>query len=281
MRVGAILPHLEQFGGVRRFLEIGNCFVKRGIDYAIFAQRGTHCSWFDYKGSIRDWSKIHADHILIGDPPSFRILSRVHGKIYVYVIAGGRYTPMYRKVYGRYPFILNNRVFRADFPKAHLVEGGVNVQHFLPKKSTLTTSDVRILFYDVNREGKNIPYIKHSLSGIPGIRLIGLRGLKDNALVKAYHSGDFFVTWESRAGWCNMAAEALSCGLTVVTNGVNCEPFIDKVIKVSDLQKFFSNPENRKIRRPGSMEKFSWERVTDQLLQIFKHYDHREHKHKH
>lgn len=282
MQIGAILPHLGPFGGVRRFLEIGNVFVKRGISYTIFARRDSKCNWFDYKGEIRDWSKINADYILIGDPPSFRILSRTHGRIYVYVIAGGRYIPMYQSVYGKYPFILNNRVFKRSFPHAHLVEGGVNVHHFKPKKLIPASSNVRVLYYGVKREGKGSSYIAHALHSIPGVIPVALGGLNDEKLLQAYHTGDFFVLWESRAGWGNMAAEALASGLTVVTNGINCEPFRDKVIVVKDLRKFFLDSQNRKIRKLGSMEQFSWERVVDQFMKIFQlPYRPGDHSHKH
>ncbi|MBA7612191.1 hypothetical protein ES703_19427 [subsurface metagenome] len=269
MRVGAILPHLQNFGGVRRFLEIGNVCTQRGIDYTIFSKKDHKCAWFTYTGKIQHWSKIAADYILIGDPPSFKILPRVHGKVYICVIAGGRFLPMYQQAYGKYPFILNNRVFKKYFPKSYLVEGGVNIHRFKPKSPTPVSDKVRVLFYHTSRAIKGSRDIQHALRGIPGVTLVGLRGLSDQALAEAYHTGDFFVSWEHRAGWGNMAAEALASGLTVVTNGVNCEPFADRVIRTNDLRKFFSNPHNRKIRKSSSMADFSWEVVVDKLLKVF------------
>jgi len=275
MIIGNVLPHLGAFGGVRRFLELGNIFVNRGIDFTIFSASDLKCEWFDFRGKIRDWSKIKADYVIIGDTPSLRVAPRVQGKVFVYVIVGGDYGKDYKKVYGRYPFIVNNRIFRKQFPKAHLAEGGVNTHFFRPpKKKRKVSSRVRVLYYAAKRKFKGREYIKAALSGIDGIELIGLSGLNNKQLLEAYHSGDFAVTWESRPGWSNLASEAIASGLTVVTNGMNCEPFIDRVIKVSDLREFFSNPENRKIRKPGSMEEFSWEKVADRLLQIFKHHSH-------
>lgn len=270
MRVGAILPHLLQYGGVQRFLEIGNIMVNRRIDYTIFSRKGQHCNWFDYHGPIQNWSKIEADCILVGDPPSFRILRNLRARIYIYVIAGGRFIPIYQTVYGKYPFILNNRIFRRYFPKASLAEGGVNIHRFVPKKKTVTAKKkVRVLYYSSARGIKGTKHIAHSLRGIPGVQLIGLSGLKGKSLTEAYHAGDFFVAWESREGLSNMSMEALASGLTVVTNGVNCEPFRNKVIITRDLRKFFLNPNNRKIRKRSSMGKFSWEIVVDKLLEIF------------
>lgn len=271
MKVGAILPHLDQYGGVRRFLEIGNCFIEKKINYTVFASSGNRCNWFDYKGSIRDWSKIHADYILIADPPSFRVLPKVKGKIFICVIAGGHFLRMYKGIYEKYPFIVNNRIFLKYFPKAHLVEGGVNIHHFKPMRRAAISDKVEVLYYDSPRMCKGSNYIRTQLAGIDGVKLVGLRDLNNKKLIRAYQNGDFLVAWESREGWCNVAAEAAASGLTVVTNGVNCEPFRDRVIIVKDLRKFFSDPHNRKIRKRGSMEEFSWEKVTDQLLKLFRH----------
>jgi len=267
MKVGAILPHVRCFGGVRRFLEIGNEFIRRGIDYTIFARKERVCDWFDFRGKIEGCDNIIADFVFASYPPDFKVIPRVKGKVFVYVIAGGMYIEGYRKVYGRYPFILNNRVFRKWFKKSHLVEGGVNVHTFSPNSHS-KSKKVRVLFYDKNSKGA--PYIRKELLGLKNIELIGLNGLKNEELVKEYQRGDFFVSWESRPGWSNTSAEALSCGLTVVGNGVNCEPFVDRIIKVNSLRSFFSNPENLQKRRRYSMEDFSWEKVVDKLLEVFR-----------
>ena len=68
------------------------------------------------------------------------------------------------------------------------------------------------------------------------------------------------MAWESRGGGtCNTAAEAIASGLTVVTNGVNTEPYANRVIKVDNLREFFTDP----------MKEFSWDRIADKLLEIF------------
>lgn len=272
MKVGAILPHCRQFGGVRRFMEIGNVMTNKGIDYTIYVRGGSdYPTWFNYKGKIKAWpKKIKTDYLLIGDPPCFKVLKRVKGKIFIYVIAGGRFKAMYKKQYKKHPFIINNRVFKQYFPKSHLIEGGVNIHTFKPTGLSSTNDKPKVLYYDGAGRHKGAPYIRQELSNIKGINLVGLRGLGNKDLVKAYQEGDFFVSWESRAGWSNCSAEALACGLTVVTNGTNCQPFIDKVIRVKKLKEFFSHPANLKIRKIRSMSEFSWEKVTDKLLKIFK-----------
>ena len=253
MKIGAIIPYLGGCGGIRRFLELGNAFVKKGIGYTLYTKEMWDYPWFKCNFPIKDWSSIEADYILVGDCPCFVILPTVKGKIFIYVIAGGHFLEGYQAVYGKYPFILNNRVFSKHFPNSYLVEGGVNTEWFTPRKR-------KVLFYDSERTCKNSDFIREQLSGLDNIELIGLKDLDNERLREAYREGDYYISAESREGWGNMAAEALACGLTVVTNGVNCEPFRDRVIVVDNLRQFFSDP----------MKEFSWDRVADKLLQVFK-----------
>lgn len=277
MKIGAVLPHLASFGGIRRFLEIGNEFIRRGIPYTVFSAKGTKCSWFDFKGEIKSWSDIKADCILIAHPPNFRVLPKVRKqypktKIFIYVVAGRGFLKGYKAVYGKYPFIINNRVFLKYFPKAHLIEGGVNIHHFKPTRPVTASDKVKVLYYRSRRRCKGSNYIRRQLTGIDGVELTGLRGLNNRELVRRYQNADFFIGWEAREGWPNTIAEALASGLTVVTNGFNCEPFMDKVIRTKDLRGFFSSPKHRKIRKRCSMAEFSWEIVVNKLLGVFNRY---------
>ncbi len=253
MKIGAIIPHLGGCGGVRRFLELGNVFSKRKIDYTLFSNEIWDYEWFKCNFLIRDWSDIEADYILIADPPSFQVLPIVKGKVFIYVIAGGHFLRAYRAVYDKYPFIINNRVFSKYFPDSYLVEGGVNTEWFKPKKR-------KVLYYDSDRACKCSGYIREQLSGLDNVELVGLNNLDNERLRQAYQEGDYFVSGEGREGWGNMAAEAIASGLTVVTNGVNCEPFSNRVITVNNLREFFTDP----------MKEFSWEKVADKILEVFK-----------
>jgi len=278
MKVGAILPHCEIYGGNRRYMELGNVFIKRGIDFTIYSKKGQVCDWFDFKGKIEGWKNIKADYILCGDPPSFGILPAVTGKIFIYVQAGGGYIMGskwakggYISVYGQYPFIANHRIFLQDFPKAHLIEGGVNTEFFKPS-TVFSVKDItkpaKVLYY--NRGSKGGDYIKSQLADLDTIELVGFQGLNNDDLLKLYQSADFFVSWESRDGWPNTAAEALACGLVVVGSGFNCQPFIDNVTVVTSLRQYFMDKDNLIVERKyHSMERFSWERVADKLLELF------------
>lgn len=251
--IGAVVPNLDKRGGVRHFLEIGNVLVSRGYDYTIFSD-DTSQDWFDYKGKIADWRYgITADILLVGDPQLLPAADKMEGKIFVWVLASGPYKEMYEPYRGKFPFILINRWFLKDYPEGKLCELGVNTEHFKPKKR-------RVLFYSGGARGlhKQGHIIHEQLGYLPDIELVELKDLNNDELAEAYHTGDYFVSWEMEGGFSNTAAEALASGLPVVTNGNNCEPFLDKVIVVNNLRDFFTNP----------MKDNTWEKTVDNLLKI-------------
>jgi len=256
MKIGVIVPHLLAFGGIRRFLEIGNVFESMGHEFTVYPTDGEAVDWMGFLGKISG-DPVEADVCLIGDPPSFGRLDSVECPVYVWVIAGGKYIPMYADLYGKHPFIVNNRVFLEEFPKAELIEGGVNTHHFWP------TEKLRVLYYAGRGGIKGEQEIVESLEKISRITLIPVQDVANGDLPALYSSADYFVSWESRPGWSNTAAEALSCGVTVVTNGTNCEPFAKWCIRLSstdELKEFFEGP----------MWKFDWQVVCQKLLALWK-----------
>jgi len=263
MKIGAVLPHLLKFGGVRRFIEVGNEFVSRGHDYTVYTDHRHACrpDWIDFTGRIDVWTDVEdePDVVMIGDPPSFKRLDRFTCPKYVWVIAGGEYRPAYRKMYesGKARMMVNSRVFLQDYPDAALIEGGVNTEHF--KCGRL----IRLVGYYKGRgrlKGEEV--IERALEGLEGVTLVPFRDLDNDGVVDLFNRINYFVTWEHRQGWCNMAAEAIASGVTVVTNGVNCEPFLDRCIVVKDerdLRNFFEDP----------MAEFSWGGVVRRLIKLW------------
>ena len=50
--LGAILPHTQIFGGVKRYFELGNALVDRGHQFIIFTPQGIKPSWLNFKGTV-------------------------------------------------------------------------------------------------------------------------------------------------------------------------------------------------------------------------------------
>lgn len=253
MKLGAIVPHLLPFGGIRRFLEVGNVLLTRGHDYTVFAKKPEFSGWMDYAGAIADWRRIDADILLIGDPPSFPVLANAQGVVYIWVLAGGMYLRPYQDVADNYRLLLNSRLFAPFFPNARLCEGGVNTDVFHPRPR-------RVGYYAGRGATKGESTIVNALSGLPSVVLVPLQGLTTPQLVVAYHSLDYFVCAEERPGWPNTAAEALACGIPVVSTSRNTTPFGDRVIQTDDLRQFFAAP----------MQHFSWESTCTRLEEIWR-----------
>lgn len=252
--IAALLPHLQRYGGVRRFIELGNEFIKRGYPYTIYLpqrelKRAKEYPW-NYMGRLSPFEKINPQAVLLlGHPrsPCTNELPKFKNNIYMYVIAGGTFIKDYQKL-KKYPFVLNNRVFLKEFPDARIIEGGVNTNYWRPKR-------LKLIYH-----GAKGSKVEEKLSKIPFLKLIPLKDLDDKALLKAYQEADWFVSWEERPGWANMAAEALSCGCPVVSNGVNTQPINHRVIVVKDLKEFFLE----------TISSLSWEKVADQWEEIFR-----------
>lgn len=262
MKVGIILPHTQAFGGVRRFLEVARELTRRGHEVTIHAKENNGTRWYDpaYEFRIVGWGNYDEDVHLIGDPPSFSQLKHVTNP-YVWVIAGGKYLDMYQALYKSdvrlaHKFMINNRVFFPYFPIARYCEGGVNTAFF----DRDPAKKLRVGFYAGRGAAKGEAQIVAALKPVQHVELVPISGLEHKELRDVYRSLDYFVAWEQRPGWSNTAAEALACGIPVVTNGNNVEPFRDRCIVVSDLYQYFMGP----------MHDFSWIKTVDRLEEIWK-----------
>lgn len=276
MKIAAIVPHVLPFGGIRRFIEVGNVMTARGHEYTLYpkdAPVGARCAkWVQYYGKFCGWEEaehtFEADYILIGDPSILEILEdssvTIRGRIYIWVIAAGieAFLEKYKKAENwGFPLILNTRLYWKHFgPNPHpkpnnhprLCEGGVNTSIFTPKT-------MRVGYYAGRGNHKGEAHIVESLGGMKHVIPVAIKGLDTPDLVKTYHSLDYFVCSETKEGWSNMAAEAIACGIPVVSDSVNTSPFSDRVINVTDLRAFFEDP----------MGEFSWEKVCNRLEQIW------------
>lgn len=244
--VGAIVPHLKtKNGGLRRFVEIGKEFVNRGIPFTMYSGSIEKHEW-ELPFPVKDWSCIEDTYIITGDPLSRPDFERVKGKLFVWIIAGGEYFKHYDKL-TQYAMLANNPEFLKRFPQATLVCGGVS--DFWKPKS------LRVGYH--GGKGK---VVETQLRDISHITLVPMKDLTDTELRETYYSLDWFASAEPRLGWCNMAAEAISCGVPVVTMDQNSSGFSDKVILVEHLRDFFVDP----------MHGYRWSRVCEQLISIFK-----------
>jgi hypothetical protein len=242
---GAIVPHLKtKNGGLRRFVELGKEFVKMNVPFTLYSGSIQEHEW-DLPFPVKDWSDIKDTYVITGDPLSRPDLSTVKGKLFIWVIAGGEYFKHYDKL-TQYPMLVNNPEFLKRYPKAIVVTGGVS-DFWQPKK-------LRVGFH--GSKGKTV---LEQLGDLPNVVLVPMKGLTDEALRATYHSLDWFASAEPRLGWCNMAAEALACGVPVVTMDDNSAAFSERVLRVKSLRSFFSDP----------LKDLRYSSVCQNLLDVF------------
>jgi len=255
---------MQPLGQIRRFLEVGNVLASRGHHYTVYANNGKdEDRWMNYTGKLSSWKEagftFEADVVLIGDPSTLYILEdpnvTISGKVYVWVLADyWGCLEKYKKLEEKgYALILITRLYVENFPNARMCEGGVNTSIFTPKI-------LKVGYYAGRRAHKGEQHIVDSLKGLRNVVPVPISGLDTTDLVRAYKKLDYFVCSETSKGWSNMAAEAVACGIPVVSDSHNTASFSDRVINVKDLRAFFEDP----------MGEFSWERTCDRLEAIWK-----------
>src|SRR5215470_14418867 len=74
MRISTFLPHVDVFGGVRRFLELGNAWTDAGHEVTLFHPTGEAPAWLRYRGHVAPLAaaaSASADVALCADPHTF------------------------------------------------------------------------------------------------------------------------------------------------------------------------------------------------------------------
>src|SRR5258708_36069603 len=56
--IAAILPHLGVFGGIRRYLSLGNEWVQLGHHVTLYTPAGAPPGWMPFAGEVRPWDAI-------------------------------------------------------------------------------------------------------------------------------------------------------------------------------------------------------------------------------
>lgn len=252
MRIGAILPHLLVFGGVRRYIELGNAFIARGHEFILFTPDGEDPNWLRFAGEVRPFSGLSGsglDIAMTGSPELVEELDRTDARERIFylqlegvddeasIIRSGRYRIMVnssglgRRVRARYGVEWIDGIGGVNPALFHPVERvrgrTLNILCYgrlsRPRKGTRFVvraarwmhergCDVRLHLFDTLNPGERDPRIGFD----PGLPCIYYLGLPQERMAGMYAAADVFVSAERRAGWSNTAAEASACGLAVI-----------------------------------------------------------------
>ena len=253
MRISLFLPHVGVFGGVRRFLELGNVWSAGGHEVTLFHPGGEPPAWLPFAGTTRPLDAANAqasDLALCADPGTFAAFTGHPAglRLYYCVIEGdpgaahALRQPGVRLAANSGP--LRRSLQRRTRRPVLDGRGGIDPGRFRPDPARRAGSPLRVLVNGRrSRRKKGTDLVLRALAGIadrvPEFEVVLFDSLgpqnrqdpRDGAplpararfvldptqeeLVALYQSAHLFVAAERKAGWCNTALEAMACGSAV------------------------------------------------------------------
>jgi glycosyltransferase involved in cell wall biosynthesis len=253
MKISLFLPHVGVFGGVRRFLELGNEWSGLGHRVLLYHPEGTVPGWLPFAGSVERLDRaagVAADLAISADPhtyPEFRSHPAAR-HLYYCVIEGdpglrmAAADPAVRLAANSSP--LRAAVARATGRSVLDGIGGIRLERFRPAPEKRAGAPLRVLLNGRRSRAKKgtdlaLRALKFLRGRVPEFEVVLFDslgpqnrqdptvGLPDrqarvvldptqDELIALYQSAHLFVAAEKKAGWCNTALEAMACGTAVV-----------------------------------------------------------------
>lgn len=249
---GVILPHTRIFGGVKRFLEIGNLLIERGHHFVVFTPEGIAPDWFPYKGEVRQLALIEqfsADALFVTEPeflPQLRnstatvkIFYAVLERRYIRTIARNKDILVLANSTSLYQYLGGDK-------QDHILKaiGGIDLDKFQfeqhPRKTPFTILvygrfyrrkkgtmlvvracewlyrkgfNIRLLLFDTPVDNNARKKVENFKTDVPFKFYVDYPVEK---VADLYRMADVFVSAERNAGWANTVAEAMASGVPVI-----------------------------------------------------------------
>jgi len=255
MRIGLFLPHVGVFGGVRRFLELGNEWAGAGHEVTLHHPLGTPPTWLGFAGrtaGLAEAQTSESDLAICGEAQTFPVFRahRARRHLYYCVLDGDPGLPPALADPGVLLMANSGPLRRSLARRARRPVldglGGIRPEQFSPRPALRAAAPLRVLLNGRrSRAKKGTDLVLRALGGLVG-RAPAFETLlfdtvdaatnrqdpRDGAplppgarfvmnptqdeLVALYQSSHVFVAAERKAGWCNTALEALACGCALV-----------------------------------------------------------------
>ncbi len=255
MRIGLFLPHVGVFGGVRRYLELGNEWVTSGQRVTLYHPDGAPPAWLPFAGEtapLAAASGAESDVAICGDAGTYATFRahRARHHLYYCVLEGDPGLPRAAADPG-VTLMANSGPLRRTLERtAHRPVldgvGGIRPERFHADASLRAATPLRVLVNGRrSRAKKGTDLVLRALQGladrVPAFETVLFDAVdpatnrqdpRDGAplppqarfvinptqdeLVALYQSSHVFVAAERKAGWCNTALEALACGCALV-----------------------------------------------------------------
>lgn len=265
MKLGVILPHTLLYGGVKRFMELGNIFVDKGHEFFVFTKEGIGPTWFDFKGEMKtftDIATVELDAIFFTEPRFIPLVKESNSKRQIFYFVRGNENLKKMKVLPNIEFFANStnmydtakRKFGITCFKAY---GGINSNHYQPKSYEKRDSSKPfvIMAYGRLTEGrKGTTYVVKACERIykknKNIKLILFDTPVDEKMKKAisefntvvpfefithhpveknpelFREANLFIAPEKKAGWSNTSVEAMASGVPVAASTSGTNDFL-------------------------------------------------------
>jgi glycosyltransferase involved in cell wall biosynthesis len=265
MRIGLFLPHVGVFGGVRRYLELGNEWTALGHAVTLYHPDGSPPAWLAFDGvtaPLAAAALATSDLALCGDSltyPEFRAHAARH-HLYYCVLEGDPGLPA-ALADPAVTLMANSGPLRAALQRRSRRAvldgvGGIRPERFRPSVSRRAATPLRVLVNGRrSRAKKGTDLVLRALrglgGGVPAFETVLFDAVdpatnrqdpRDGAplpanarfvlnpsqdeLVALYQSSHVFVAAEKKAGWCNTALEALACGCALVCTTSGTTDFV-------------------------------------------------------
>jgi len=263
MRIAALLPNVEIYGGVRRYLEIGNALIRLGHEFTLFTPAGEKPAWLEFRGRMMPFAALGSQEFDTGLCGEYSILPqfdalRARSKYFYFVLEGHK---MEKEAARRNCYFMGSsegicrRIERKYGVQCLRAPGGINPEVFnpAPRDASNSTGFTILSYGRIHKKRKGVRHViraAESLHGkYPGIRLIFFDSLvgqdrrDPRPLIKTsvphefhldlpqsrmawlFSRADAFVSAERRAGWANTAAEAMACRVPVVCTASGSRDF--------------------------------------------------------
>ena len=257
MKIGWLTPFLGEVGGIRSIIETGNSLVKMGHNFFMITDKmHNKPAWINFTGEIvgvAEAEKMNFDCVINQDPYCRNWDKNIDSSIKILHICSG-HLHCYDKMADDYNIvttIFNKGVqyARSKLKKTNIfrIGQGINLTQFFRRDSNYF-SHKNVFFccraYNIGNNQKgaitayNLLYPlrdKYNIcawdntkdSAPPGINFILCSaGVNRTSYAESiYHKADVIVALDQVSAWSHIAAEAMACGIPVISNGIGLEDF--------------------------------------------------------
>jgi glycosyltransferase involved in cell wall biosynthesis len=257
-----ILPHTLLFGGVRRFFELGEIFIRHGHRMIVFTPEGKAPDWFQFSGTVESLSNLRnysLDCLFTTEDKFLKYLLDANSRLKIFYHVGPRASLTevlkHKEILifsnSTNMYLYNKKKYGIETVKAL---GGVHIPA-TAKEITLPQDPFTIMCYGrLSRKGKGTGIVvkaaeKLFQQGHP-VKLVlfdapldekgrqqiadfrprlPFEFIIDHPVEKndqLFKRADVFVAVEKKGGWSNTAAEALAAGIPLVASNTGTNDFL-------------------------------------------------------